>query len=174
MSERDERSPFATIPERFAGAASELGRRLRFPVDSKAALAEQLGGTQASLTVGEETAAVSSWLMFMPAHCFPLASPDNFYEKIGELAAQRNPAPRSQVDPRRLRTIVEHFFAEQPAAEALAEAVSAVVGTTVEPDRIHDALDKIVSDERAGRAIADALARSYQAAAAPPEAAAGA
>ncbi len=173
MSEREERSPFATIPERYAGAATELGRRLRFPVDSKAALAEQLGGTQASLKVGEETAAVSSWLMFMPAHCFPLASPDNFYEKIGELAAQRNPEPRSQVDARRLRRGVDHFFAQRPAAEALAEAVSAVVGRTVEPDRIHEALDKTVSDERAGRAIADALAGAYQAAAAPPEAAAG-
>jgi hypothetical protein len=173
MSERDERSPFATIPERYAGAASELARRLRFPVDSKAALAEQLGGTEASLKVGEETAAVSSWLMFMPAHSFPLASPDNFYEKIGELAAQRNPEPRSEVDSRRLRTVVDHFFAERPAAEALAEAVSAVVGTTVEPDRIHEALAGIVSDKRNGRAIADGLARASQAAAAPPEAAAG-
>jgi hypothetical protein len=60
MSERDPRSPFAAIPERYAAAATELGRRLSFPVNSKVALAQQLGGAQASLNVGKETASVSS------------------------------------------------------------------------------------------------------------------
>jgi hypothetical protein len=161
MTERGP-SPFATIPERYAGTADELCRRLSFPVDSKAALAEQLGGTEASLTVGKDTDAVGAWLMFLPAHCFPLASPQNFYEKIGELAAQRNPDARARLDTRRLRIGVDHFFAQRPAADALADTLSAALGTTVEPDRLHEAVGKLVADERAAGAIGEALAGAYQ------------
>lgn len=151
-------SAFNAIPERYAGATREVGERLRFPVDSRAALAEQLGGLEEPLTVGEHTAPARVWLMLLPAHCFPLASVENFYEKVVELAAERNPEPRTRLDTNRLQTGVNHFFAERHAAEALAEALSELLGAKVEAQRIHKAINTIVRDDRATRAIAEAWA----------------
>ena len=167
MSERPQQqpevSPFAPIPDQFADATRQVTKSLRFPVDSKAAMAEQLGGVDALLKVGDENARVGVWLMFLPAHCFPIASAENFHEKVAEVAAARNPLPREeQISHKTLRAAADAFLHDREVAGVAAGVLSAALGSEVAPERLHEALETLARDERSLDVLVRAVGRASE------------
>jgi hypothetical protein len=164
MSEREQGgrngNPFAPIPERFADATRKVSESLTYPVDSKAAMAEQLGGLDELLQVGEENAPVRIWLMFLPACCFPIASPENFAEKVAEVAAARNPSPRSeQSSHQTLRAAADAFLHDREVAGIAARVLSTALAAEVAPERMHEALEALARDERSLQVLVRAVGR---------------
>jgi len=59
--------------------------RLRFPLNSAAELMEQLGGRGTTVNIAGRILSVETVLGQVPSHYFPIASMDNFVEKIAGL-----------------------------------------------------------------------------------------
>lgn len=79
-------SPYAPLPDGLREAVERLARELRFPIESKRGFAEQLGGVGGTFRViGDRDVSIDKWLGFVPAALFPIASAENFVEKISDL-----------------------------------------------------------------------------------------
>ena len=86
---------FAALPPELARMMEQF-KSLKYPLNSKAELLKQLGGFTAPLFVGDMQVEAGSALMFFPATMFPVASPENFAEKLSEQYHHRSGKPEVQ------------------------------------------------------------------------------
>jgi hypothetical protein len=67
---------------------------LQYPINSASELIEKLGGADRKLNIVEMEVDPVRMIKYMPAYYFPIVSPENFIEKMGELIRVN----RKQVD----------------------------------------------------------------------------
>jgi hypothetical protein len=121
---KSEYSPYASLPRELSSFVSQLAK-LRFPVNSKRELLEQLGGPEAPLHIGENVVMSSEALMFIPATFFPLANEANLAEKLSDYYSSRALRERSRtLGPEEAQDLAKRFVRENPeVVTAAAEAV---------------------------------------------------
>jgi hypothetical protein len=153
-------SPFASIPPDLVEVTRKLADQLTYPVNSKAALAEQLGGVDKIVAVGDRKARAGTWVMFMPAEYFPIVSAENLAEKVSELAARRNPMPRTRAGGgTQLRAATDEFFRDERVAQSIAKTLTRALGQPVDVKQFRAAFDELFEDEGAVHAIVDGMRR---------------
>jgi hypothetical protein len=83
--------------------------RLEFPINSAGALADQIDRHDQPIMVSGIRVDVARMLKYMPAYYFPIASYDNFVEKMADLIRQNRPQIDIPAEAKKLREQLPAF-----------------------------------------------------------------
>jgi hypothetical protein len=119
-------SPFVLLPPELQPVLARL-KEIAYPVQSKQDLVAKLGGFDAKVDYLGKPAFVGPMTMLLPANYFPIASADNFAEKISDYyhlshggETRTQPATSEQF----LQRVTEFFRNEGKMIDSLIQLVA--------------------------------------------------